>query len=425
MYKKQLLFFCLLIITLSGFAQTPDSIYLPSIRTPQLYLKGNQLAYPIITLNGNQQLELSFDDLDADIKNYSYTYQLCNADWTPAPLNQFDYIKGFSQANIPTSRLSSYALTRYTHYVAIVPDANCIPSRSGNYILKVYLDGDTSKMAFTRRFLVVDNRISVSVQFLQPYDPLISHSHQKLQLTLNTRDLDVMNPMQQIKVWILQNNRWDNAIHDVQPTFYSGNTVQYTRDNDFVFPGGKEWRWVDLRSFRYQSDRIKHADYLKNSTTIYVSPDADRSQQTYFYFKDYNGRFYIQTTESVNPYTQGDYARVKFTFVPPGNVAFPDKDLYIIGQFTDYSYNDSTRMQFNSEHGIYEASFFLKMGYYNYSYVTVDKNDPLQRPSFEFTEGSHNETENDYTVLVYYRSLSGRADELLAISNLNTLTSTR
>src|SRR5271170_2547015 len=139
MPKKKLLFFCFLIIALSGFAQTPDSIYLPSIKTPQLYVKGNQLAYPVMRLNGNDQLELSFDDLDNDVKNYSYTYQLCNADWTPAVLSQFDFIKGFSQANINNYRLSSYALTRYTHYVAIIPDPNCIPVHSGNFVLKVFL----------------------------------------------------------------------------------------------------------------------------------------------------------------------------------------------------------------------------------------------------------------------------------------------
>lgn len=379
------------------------------------------MAYPIMRLNGNDQLELSFDDLDNDVKNYSYTYELCNADWTPAEMSQFEYIKGFSQANITNYRLSSYALTHYTHYVAVVPDANCIPSRSGNYILKVFYDGDASKIAFTRRFLVYDNRVNIGVQLLQPYNPTISRSHQKLQITLNVRELDVMNPAQQIKIWVLQNDRWDNAVHDVPPTFYSGKEIQYTRDDDFIFPGGQEWRWLDLQSFRFQSDKIEHADYLKNSTTIYVKPETDRSQLSYFFIKDYNGHFFIRTTESVNPYSQGDYARVRFSFIPPGNSPFPDKDVYIIGQFTDFDYNDSARMQFNAQRGMYELSFLLKMGYYNYCFATVDRSDALQKPSFEFTEGNHNETENDYTILVYYRSLSGRADELAGFSTLNTL----
>src|ERR1700742_4868613 len=91
---------CCLFSALDGSPQTPDSIYSPVIRTPQLYLSGNQLGYPIIRLNSGDQLELHFDDLDGDVKNYSYTLQLCNYDWTPAVVSEFDYIKGFPQVRI-------------------------------------------------------------------------------------------------------------------------------------------------------------------------------------------------------------------------------------------------------------------------------------------------------------------------------------
>ena len=161
--------FCL--FSLVSFAQQPDWIFSPNIKTPQLFLYGNQVEYPILRLGGNERLELHFDDLDANIKNYFYTYQLCNADWTPALVSQFDYIRGFSQVRITLNRYSSIALTRYTHYQAIVPDVNCVPTRSGNYLLKVFLDGDTSRLVFTKRFLVVEDGASIGAQFLQPFDP--------------------------------------------------------------------------------------------------------------------------------------------------------------------------------------------------------------------------------------------------------------
>ncbi len=55
---------------------------------------------------------LMFDDLDADVKNYYYTYQLCNADWTPVQVSTFDYISGFAQNQITNYRYSSVALIR-------------------------------------------------------------------------------------------------------------------------------------------------------------------------------------------------------------------------------------------------------------------------------------------------------------------------
>ncbi len=102
------------------------------------FLSGNQVGYPVIKLGGGEQLELHFDDLDANVKNYSYTFQLCNADWTPAILSHFDFIKGFSQVRITTYRISSVALTRYTHYQAMLPDRNCVPTRSEIISLKFF-----------------------------------------------------------------------------------------------------------------------------------------------------------------------------------------------------------------------------------------------------------------------------------------------
>src|SRR5215213_6464892 len=136
------------LISVAGNAQLTEAISLPNIKTAQLFISGNQLGYPVLNLGGSERLELHFDDLDANVKNYSYTYQLCNADWTPAMLSSFDFIKGFSWQRINTYRISSIAFTRYTHYSAVVPENNCAPSRSGNYILKVFMNGDTAKLAF-------------------------------------------------------------------------------------------------------------------------------------------------------------------------------------------------------------------------------------------------------------------------------------
>src|ERR1700743_118345 len=118
-------------------AQEPDMVYSPSIGSPQLSMAGNPMGYPILRLNSSDQLELQFDDLDGDVKNYSYTFQLCNYDWTTSFVSEFDYIKGFSQVRIEDYRNSSVALVHYTHYRATVPDPNCIPVHSGNYLLKV------------------------------------------------------------------------------------------------------------------------------------------------------------------------------------------------------------------------------------------------------------------------------------------------
>jgi hypothetical protein len=77
-------------------------------------------------------------------------------------------------------------------------------------------------------------------------------------------------------------------------------------------------------------------------------------------------------------------------------------------------------MVFNPASGAYEGSALLKMGLYNYAYVTVNSGDPRAEPSFDITEGNHFETENNYDILVYYRAMGGREDQLVGIYSFNS-----
>ncbi len=400
-------------------AQAPDSIYVNNIKTIRLYNYANQLSLPIINLNSNEQLQLRFDDMDADVKYYYYTFQLCNNDWAPVNLSQFDYIKGFTQLRISNYRFSSIALTRYTHYEAVLPERNIYPTRSGNYILKVYLNGDTSQLAFTKRMMVVDNKATILAKIIQPFAPEFFRTHQRIQFSVDIKKLDGFNAGQQVKIVILQNNRWDNSLKNIPPTFIRGTTLEYNSENIGIFPGGKEWRWLDLTDFHLQSDRVLTANYNKRSTDIYVRPDVPREGQRYVYYQDYNGMYTVAAIRGINPFWEGDYATVHFSFIPPNGIGYTNKDIYLFGQLTNYNYADSLKMKFNPDKGVYETHLFLKQGYYDYTYIAVDKNNPASRSELD---GNYYETENLYTILVYYKSFIGRSDELIGVATLDSRT---
>jgi len=415
--KKYLLLFTCLFAAVAGYSQIPDMVYKNNIQCVRFHMYGDQESLPVYNLNSTDQLELNFDDLDGNMKSYYYTFQLCDYSWKPVDISPFMYIKGFTQQRISTNRYSSIALTRYTHYQAMLPDRNTSIIMSGNYLLKVFLDGDTSKLAFTRRLLVLDQKAAINAAVVQPLTPQWFRTHQKIQFSANITGLNTFSAAQQVKVVILQNNRWDNAIKDIPPTFVRGNTLEYNTENNCIFPGGKEWRWLDLRSFRLQSDKVDHADYKKTATDIYVKTETDRSNERYVYFRDLNGMFMVTTYESINPYWQGDFATVHFSLAAPGGQPYAGKDVYMAGQFTDYILNDKTKMVFNAATGVYECNFFLKQGYYNYTYITVDKNNPAQKTELE---GNYWETENSYTILMYYKAFSDRADQLIGVARINS-----
>jgi hypothetical protein len=408
------------LITSIGFSQIQsDAIFQSNIRTIRFHTYGNQLSLPIYNLNSGSRMLLAFDDMDGDVKSYYYTYQLCDYDWQPVDISPMDYINGFTQIRIADYQYSSIAYTKYTHYQVTLPDPSSLPSRSGNYIVKVFLDGDTSKLAFTRRLLVVNPMTKVSAQVLVPSSPEYSQTHQRIRVTVNTRALNAFSAGQQVKVLVLQNYRWDNAQGNVPPTFIRGNILEYNSEDAFLFPGGKEWRWIDLQSLRLQNDRADSVHTVKNIADVYMRTDVDRATQKYVYYHDLNGLYQIQTFESIDPNTQGDYANVHFKFAPPDRTPYPDKDVYLFGQLTDYQLNDATKLKFNANKGMYEGKAFLKQGYYSYGYMFINKKDPTQTSQ---PDGNHFETENVYTILVYYKSFNDQSDELIGIANIDSRT---
>jgi hypothetical protein len=404
--------------TFSSKSQPEERVFKPYIKTIQFHQYGNQQGLPVYTLNSADQLQLGFDDMEGSLKSYYYSYVLCDYNWEPVNLSSFDYIKGFSQNRINTYRYSSIAYTRYTHYQAMLPDKNvATPTMSGNYLLKVFLDGDTSKLVFTKRMYVLDQKANISAEVVQPFTPQLFTTHQKIRFSANLKDINSFSAAQQIKVVILQNNRWDNAQKGIPPTYVRGNILEFNSENTGIFAGGKEWRWLDLRSFRLQSDRVEKTTSDRNSTSIYLKPDADRRSQQYIYFPDYNGMYNISTYESINPLWQGDYATVYLSFAPPNGNPYPKQDIYLQSAFTGYELADKWKMAYNKEKQVYETTAFLKQGYYNYKYVLKDQDYPFNTTSLE---GDYWETENTYSILMYYKSFTDRTEQLIGVSQINT-----
>lgn len=405
--------------SLAQAQRLPDHIYMETIHTVKLYQQNDQQSTALLRLNGPELLELHFDDMGGYPRNFFYTFQLCNADWSPAMLNPFDYIKGFLQNRITQYRVSSIANNKYVHYQALLPERNAVPSRSGNYLLKVFLDGDTAKLAFTKRFMVVDERVNLGARILQPFNSAQNRTHQKIQVTVNTGDLNILSPQQQSRLIVLQNNRWDNAAISIQPTFIRGKMYEYSNEQELVFASGKEYRWADLQSFRFLTDRMDKIDRNTVPWEITMKPDLIRNDARYAFFVDRNGLDEIGTAEGVNPWWQGDYAWVHFSLVPDNRKPMAGKDVFLLGSLTGNQLGDTSRLQFDEASGLYRKTLLLKQGYYSYQYVTRDKNgqgpgDPA------LTEGNYWETENDYQLFFYFRSMGGRHDELVGVGRLNS-----
>ncbi|MGK0325253.1 MAG: hypothetical protein ACJA1D_000592, partial [Polaribacter sp.] len=69
-------------------------------------------------------LELSFDDLDSDSKDYQYKIEHMTHDWQKSRLLSSQFIDGFDQNSIIDVTNSFSTFQNYTHYAVKIPNIN-------------------------------------------------------------------------------------------------------------------------------------------------------------------------------------------------------------------------------------------------------------------------------------------------------------
>ena len=174
-----------------------------------------------------------------------------------------------------------------------------------------------------------------------------------------------------------------------------------------------------LQSLQLRSDRVAEINNKEGGTKILVKPEGTRANLLYATFKDLNGAYLIMNTDNLQSENQNDYAQVQFTYVPKDNIPYLDQKLFIIGAITNNVMDQNAEMEFDLKQGVYQKTLLLKQGYYSYNYILRDRNVPYDLDDFTETEGNHFETENSYTILVYYRAPGTLNDQLLGFTSIN------
>jgi hypothetical protein len=389
-----------------------DYVYKKNIRSVQLSSDPAILADAIIRLNSEDKLYLGFDDLDADFKSYSYTFIHCTAKWEPSKLMVIEYLDGFQNNEIHDYAFSRTTLQHYTHYSVTFPNSDAKPLLSGNYLLEIIQDNDPEKIILTKRFMVYDEKMTATLSVHVPTIVADRNFKQEADFTIDFQTQNVTNPYEQIYPVIMQNGRWDNTIKGLQPNFVNNNQASYDYEEGNVFKGGSEFRWFDTRSLKYQSERIQSIE--KDSNNIYnvwLLNDDKRTYKRYTTYNDINGKYLVKTTDGGSDDVDADYAWVHFFL--PWDPPVSEGTMYVFGAFSNWRTVPECRMTYNYKLKGYEAAVFLKQGYYNYEYVLLRDSDKFADDSF--VEGMHEETENEYTLLVYYRKQGEITDELVAV----------
>jgi len=378
----------------------------PQIKTLLCHKKEDELSLPILNLNTDNQLLVSFDDLDADIKNYYYTIIHCNSDWSESDLMESEYINGFTNEPITDYEFSFNTIQKYTHYTFNFPNDELKPILSGNYVFKIFEEGGET-IAY-KRFMILETKLTIEAQVRRATLADDRNTKHEIDFTIKHPNLVVADPFYDIKVTIKQNNKEDNAITGLTPIYVKNNELVYDYEDDNTFLGNNEFRHFDIKSLRFQSDRIKEITYDSTYNHVYLFNDRKRPFDRYSIEPDINGKFLIKSQEGWKTAIEADYAFVHFT-LPIDHVSYGD--LYVIGGFSDWQLKDEFKLRYNAKQRRYEGNVYIKQGYYNYHYALNDT--ITKRVDVSFIEGTHYQTRNDYYVYVYYRAVGDRYDRFV------------
>ncbi len=421
MKKYQLLTFC---ITFTFFTLRSANVpiqynnvqYEPAIKTAVLTQYNSYERFPAIDLNSSQQLELIFDELKSENDNYQYTFIHCSSNWELSALRPNEYLAGSFFENVTNYHFSSTTFQVYTHYSIVFPTPEMKPKLSGNYILKVYRNFDETDIVLTHRFMVVDDKFMISGGANSATNPAQRFTTQEIDFSVDLGDNIVPNPLIDVKSTIMQNLRWDNAIFDLKPRFINGKKLDYNYEEGNLFGGGNEFRYFDIRSLRFLSFNVRRKYQEGNMKHVLLYSDNTKMNLPYLQTIDFNGKRVIDNRDgSLKGDIEGDYCSVHFTFISDKL----DKDVYIFGELSDWQMRDEFKMEWNENFNQYEATVVLKQAYYNYYYVTPQKEDPT-KIDLTFTENNFSNTENDYYIMTYNKNPFMQYDELLGTFHCNS-----
>jgi len=393
-------------------------IFSDKIKTVQLYKEGWNLSYPVVRLNSDEKLVLHFDLLGDNPENYYYTFIHCDKDWRKSDIFYTDYMEGFSENPIEDYRPSFNTTVHYTHYKLTFPNERAHLKLSGNYILLVHLLNEPENPVLSQRFVITEDVAGINISAHRPRMTADVNTNQQIDFTVNISSVRINDPFRDVYAFILQNGRWNNSKRNLKPDFLGSNELKYSSLSDKnVFQGGNEFRYFDVKSIRYQSQYVRKIDFLISNYHVYLFPSENREFKPYFYWEDFNGKYYIAIQEEKNPETDADYVYVYFTL--PSKYPVEGGKMYVSGALNNWTFDANNLMSFNDSAGAYECILLLKQGWYNYEYVF--RKDGYNNSVATKFEGSHYETENDYTVLIYYRNPRERYDRIIGVQTINTL----
>ena len=378
-----------------------------------LTFKSNSLILgePCYYLNSLNAVTIDFDLLKNHSESLQYQLIHCDKDWKTSNISSMDAIDGFDTDYIENQKISYGPIQQYIHYNFKLPNNHTNFLISGNYIIKIFSEGESNKPIANIKFFVTEQSSNVNFNIDESSDVEQSKYLQSYELECTYNSSNTIDPFSNIYINIEQNHQIFNQQWISGPNFIKENKLVFLANEEQTFNGGNEFRFFDISSFRNGSQFVEKTYFEDTSYKIILKIDQKRSYRQYLEYKDMNGRFFIRTYDNDEADFQSEYGWVEFKLNMRKELS---DSIYIYGQLSNWKLDDSFLMKYDSTSKTYSNQLLLKQGYYNYIYVTKNS----EFISTRKIEGAHFQTNNEYVIKVYYRDPLEMFDRIMCYKNI-------
>ena len=410
--KKSILIGLFLCVALMVGAQTHTRTFNEQIRTLRVERKVLLLDGEAVDgADADNTLHISFDEMSHDVHMYSYTVQMMNAD---ASVNENilsgEYLRGFTTSDITDYEHSINTSREYTHYWFDFPNENMAITKSGQYLLTIYEDGNIDNKIAEVTFCVVEPMVKIAANVRAHTDIEFNGRYQQLDIDVNIGEGIRVNS-DEWRVVVTQNNRTDNAVTLTQPTFIEPKRLRYMNNKALIFEGGNEYHHFDAFSCFYAGVGIDRVYHEMGDYHAMLFPD-EIAQGQYIHRFDSDGRFVVNAERTSDSDTEAEYMWVYWML--PAEKPWFDGALYVGGELFGNDMSLRNRMQYDGNAKAYWLTALVKQGGYDYQYWFVPK--AQNKATAQQVEGSYWQTENEYAVYVWWRPFGARYDRLVGVS---------
>ena len=364
------------------------------------------LAEPCYNLGSGNPVDINFDLLRNNPETIQYELIHCDRNWKKSYISSINAIDGFDVNYIENQNISYGSVEQYINYSFQLPNENTNFLISGNFIIKIYVEGENENPLAVIKFFVSEQISNLKFKIDESSNVEESKYLQAYELECSYNPNNIMDPFSNIYINIQQNHQDFDQQWISGPSFIKENKLVFLPSDSQTFNGGNEFRFFDMSSFRIGSQKIDKIYFNDTTFQILLKEDEKRSYKQYLQYKEMNGRFFIRTYDNDQADFQSEYGWVQFR-LPMRKLV--NDSIYIYGQISNWAIDDRFLMKYDSLSKSYFNKSILKQGYYNYIYVVKNS----QEISTRKIEGSHFETSNEYVVKIYYEDPLNLYDRIL------------